>query len=53
MPIEIRELIVKATVQDRTSESQSGSRQRRYEKEESIRECVAQMLEILKPKNER
>ena len=53
MPIEIRELIVKATVRDRTTESQSGSRQRRSEKEEIIRECVAQVLDIFKHKKER
>ncbi len=53
MPIEIRELVVKATVRDRTSERQSGSRQRRSDKEEIIRECVAQVLEILKLKKER
>ncbi len=53
MPIEIRELVVKATVRDRASEGQSGSRDRRAEKEEIVRECVAQVLEILKRKNER
>ena len=53
MPIEIRELIVKATVRDRASERQSGSGERRAEKEEVIRECVEQVMEILKRKEER
>jgi hypothetical protein len=53
MPIEIRELVVKATVRDRTSEQQAGSSERRREKEEIIRECVDQVMEILKRKKER
>lgn len=53
MPIEIRELVVKATVRDRASERQPGSRERRAEKEEIINECVEQVLEILKRKKER
>ena len=53
MPIEIRELIIKATVRDRASERQPGSRELRSEKEEVIQECVEQVMEILKRKKER
>ena len=53
MPIEIRELVVKATVRDRTTERQADSGERRNEKEEIIRECVDQVMEILKRKKER
>ena len=53
MPIEIRELIVKATVRDRASERQPGSQEQRANKEEIISECVEQVLEILKRKKER
>lgn len=53
MPIEIRELLVKATVRDRESERQSGSQDQRAKKEEIIQECVEQVLDILKHKKER
>jgi hypothetical protein len=53
MAIEIRELIVKATVRDRESERQIGSAESRAKKEEIIQECVEQVLEILKRKKER
>jgi hypothetical protein len=53
MPIEIRELIVRATVRDRASERQTGSNERRAQKEEIIQECVEQVMEILKRKKER
>ncbi len=53
MPIEIRELIVKATVRDRASERQSGSSEQRAQKEEIIQECVEQVMAILKHKKER
>lgn len=53
MPIEIRELIIKATVSDRESERQAGSQEQRAKKEEIIQECVEQVLQILKEKNER
>ena len=48
MPIEIRELLVKATIGDRESERQSGSQNQRAKKEEIIQECVEQVLQILK-----
>ena len=53
MPMEIRELVIKATVRDRTSERLAGSREHRAEKEEIIRECIEQVMEILKLKKER
>lgn len=53
MPIEIRELIIKASLSDRETERQSGSQEQRGKKEEIIQECVEQVLEILKHKRER
>ena len=53
MPIEIRELIIKATVRDRESERRTDGNEIRAKKEEIIQECVEQVLEILKRKKER
>jgi hypothetical protein len=57
MPIEIRELVIKATVtQESTSGSASGgssSNNAVTEKEEIINTCVEKILDILKEKTER
>ncbi len=54
MPIEIRELVIKTTVDPNTSQqgtsSQSGGKE---EKQALIQECVDQVMEILKEKSER
>ncbi len=55
MPIEIRELIIKATVKDagNNSEQRDSSRDSEIRDESLIAECVEQVLEILQKKKER
>lgn len=53
MPIEIKELIIRATIQDsRESERNQGAISGN-EKTELISECVEQVLRIIERKNER
>lgn len=54
MPIEIRELIIKTTV-DANASSQGSSSQNGGEEEKHalIQECVDKVMEILKEKSER
>jgi len=55
MPIEVRELVIKATVvQDgATGTPPSGNNNAMSPAEESINTCIEKMLEILKEKKER
>ena len=55
MPIEIRELIIKAEISDKTEKVEySGSKQsNNLNKQQIIQECVDQVLEILKKEKER
>jgi hypothetical protein len=57
MPVEILELIVKATIeQPKSSDSESGSTDGEIEKMDTkaiIEECVAQVMEILRQQKER
>ena len=54
MPIEIRELIIKTTVESSdASETGNGGQSGGDEKQELIQECVDQVMEILKEKSER
>ena len=54
MPIEIRELSITAVVQDNTSPGQAtGSSAGASSNDSIIAECVEQVLEVLKQKNER
>ena len=56
MPIEIRELIIKATVTDEKGEGQSGegsSGGSNSSADSIVAECVDQVMEILKEKGER
>ena len=57
MPIEIRELVIKATVnQDGPASSQGNSSATGHQEtpnEEMINTCVEKILQILKEKNER
>lgn len=54
MPVEIRELQITAVVQDpATPRSASGATQATASNANIIAECVEQVLEILKQKNER
>jgi hypothetical protein len=56
MPIEIRELIVKASVGNPNqggSNNSTATDQEAAPKEEIIRECVSQVMDIINDKNER
>ena len=51
MPIEIRELVIKATVSE--NQSSEGGGEVAESSEEIVKACVEQVLEILKDKQER
>lgn len=54
MPIEIRELVIRATVDPGGEEAPSGSGKKAGKKaERAVEESVAQVLEILRRKKER
>ena len=54
MPIEIRELQITTTISDTSSPSGgSGSQLSSVNKDDIIAQCVEQVLDILKQKNER
>ena len=54
MPIVIRELVVRATVSERqVPDSSASSDGENNSREELIKECVEQVVEILKQKTER
>lgn len=50
MPVEIRELIVKATVQDNAAEPTAS---KTMNKEEIVKACVEQVMRIIKEQTER
>lgn len=56
MPVEIRELIIRATVGNPNqggSNNSTATDQEAAPKEEIIKECVGQVMEIIQEKNER
>ena len=57
MPVEIRELVIRATVEstgtDRTAAGRDGGRNRKPDRDEVVAECVEQVLEILRQREER
>ena len=53
MPIEIRELIIKTTVEPNDQSQQTGGQSGDEEKQQLIQECVDQVMETLKEKSER
>jgi hypothetical protein len=54
MPIEIRELVIRATVQPGGGEKEATQNKRDGEsREEIVAECVEQVLEILRKERER
>ena len=54
MPIVVKELVVRATVSERQANGpRSSSEQDNLFREELIKECVEQVMEILKQKTER
>lgn len=52
MPIEVKELIIKATVQDAAAQTGAGAAPRE-DREAIIQACVEKVLEILREKKER
>ena len=53
MPIEIKELVIKATIVDKNKEKAEPPPQSKEAKEEIIADCVEQVMEILRKQEER
>lgn len=53
MPIEIRELVIKATVEDTSDQNSSSAEKAGKKKEVIIEEAVDKAMEIIKRKKER
>ena len=54
MPIEIRELIIKTEVEGHEGHANTSTSQKKdNDKDKIVAECVEQVLDILKQKNER
>lgn len=53
MPIEIRELVIRATVQNQLKKSDKQTSQAKDDKSQLVEECVEQVLEILRKERER
>ena len=54
MPVEIRELVIRATIDSKGKEGGGSNGQASpQQKKEIVEECVEQVLEILRQKNER
>ncbi len=53
MPIEIRELIIKAQINDQQGVAGNSAKLDKKQKQLIIQECVEQVLEILKERKER
>ena len=55
MPIEIRELVIRAEVEPRQGQSQGAGQSPggASDREELVRDCVDQVLEIIRQKEER
>ncbi len=53
MPIEIRELIIKAEVGNQKESTANTAKLSKKEKQQLIQDCAERVLEILKDKNER
>lgn len=53
MPLEIRELVIKATVEDKNVHASANGGSEDKNDESTINEIVEKVLEIIKEKNER
>lgn len=53
MPIEIKELIIRATVEDQSPKPQKEKQKPAAAKTQLVEECVEQVLEILRKERER
>lgn len=53
MPVEIRELVIRATVESQRAPESIASESRDQELEDIVSQCVEQVLEVLKREKER
>ena len=53
MPIEIKELVIRATVEQSGADKKAGGRESGKDRSELVAECVEQVLEILRKRGER
>ena len=53
MPVEVKELVIKAVVDDETRKEEKSKPADKIDREEIIEDCVEQVLEILKREKER
>ena len=53
MPVEVRELVIKAVVDDQIKKPDSKKKPSEKDSQEIVDDCVEQVLEILKRENER
>lgn len=53
MPVEVRELVIKAVVDDQTKSDESKKKPSEEDQQDIVEDCVEQVLEIIKRENER
>jgi hypothetical protein len=53
MPIEVKELVIRATIDPKGGEAKKGADAATENRQELVRECVEQVLEILRRERER
>ena len=53
MPVEVRELVIKAVVDDQTKKDETKTTTAQKDNSEIVEDCVEQVLEILKREKER
>lgn len=53
MPIEIKELVIRATVEGGGGDRKGAGKKRELAREEIVAECVEQVMEILRMQRER
>ena len=53
MPIEVREVVIKAVVDDQTKTKELPKKSSNKDQSEIVEDCVEQVLEIMKRENER
>ena len=53
MPIEIRELIIRARIEEDTGQDETSSHEDRFSREELLEDCVEQVMRIMERKKER
>ena len=53
MPIEIRELVIKASISESNRETETVTRMGPIDREEIVADCVEQVMEILRNQMER